>query len=145
MQIKEIKTREEVVKTLAVLTQIYDNLNHQTYADNTLRMMENGYRMAAVFEDENNLPNHKCIGVCGFRIIDKILHGRVLEIEDFMIDRQRRGIGVGKILIRFIEWQATTSGCHNIIGSLETKRLESQKIFTREKFLLDGFSFKKTC
>jgi len=65
------------------------------------------------------------------------------QIEDFMIDRAKRNIGVGKILIRWVEWQAAIFSCHSIIGNLETKRLESQRIFSREKFVIDGFSFKK--
>jgi hypothetical protein len=62
-----------------------------------------------------------------------------------MIDRQKRGIGVGKMLIRWVEWQDVSSNSQNIIGNLETKRLESQKIFAREKFILDGFFFRKKC
>ena len=113
MQIKEIQTREEIAETYLVLRQIYENLNQETYVEDVLNQMQRGYKM------------------------------RVIEVEDFMIDRAKRGLGVGKMLIRFLEWQATTFGCKNIIGSLETKRQESQKIFSREKFLLDGLFFKK--
>ncbi len=141
MQIKEIQTREEIAETYLVLRQIYENLNQETYVEDVLNQMQRGYKMAAVFEDSG----HPCIGIIGIRIIRKLQHGKVIEVEDFMIDRAKRGLGVGKMLIRWIEWQATTFGCKNIIGSLETKRQESQKIFSREKFLLDGLFFKKPC
>ncbi len=139
MQIKEIQTREEIATTYEVLRQIYENLNETTYVDDVLNQMQRGYKMAAVFEDHG-----PCIGIIGIRIIRKLQYGKAIEVEDFMIDRARRGLGVGKMLIRWIEWQATTFGCKTIIGSLETKRQESQKIFSREKFLLDGLFFKKT-
>jgi GNAT superfamily N-acetyltransferase len=100
--------------------------------------------MAGVFEDPN-VDNGKCIGIIGLRIVRKLHYGKSIEIEDFMIDRKKRGIGVGKMLIRWAEWQAATYQCDNIIGNLETKRLESQKIFSREKFILDGLFFRKTC
>jgi len=144
MQIKEIQTSEDISATMPVLQQIYENIARADYLDRILSMMESGYKMAAVFED-NMIENGRCIGVVGIRIVEKIQHGRVIEIEDFMIDRQKRGIGVGKMLIRWVEWQAVTFKCRNIIGSLETKRQESQKIFSREKFILDGFSFRKIC
>lgn len=106
-------------------------------------MMQRGYKMAGVFyEDESGL---NCIGVVGIRIVRKLHYGKVVEIEDFMIDRAKRGIGVGKMLMRWVEWEAANFGCQNIIGDLETKRLESQKIFSREKFSLDGFFFTKSC
>ncbi|MBU6141428.1 MAG: GNAT family N-acetyltransferase [Proteobacteria bacterium] len=139
MQIKEVQTREEIAATFLVLRQIYENLNEATYVDDVLNQMQRGYKMAAVFEDFG-----PCIGVIGIRIVRKLQHGKVIEVEDFMIDRARRGVGVGKMLIRFLEWQATIFNCKTIIGSLETKRQESQKIFSREKFLLDGLFFKKT-
>jgi GNAT superfamily N-acetyltransferase len=99
--------------------------------------------MAGVFD--NKSIENKCIGVIGIRIIRKLHHGKAVEIEDFMIDRKKRGIGVGKMLMRWAEWQAANFGCQNIIGTLETRRLESQRIFSREKFVLDGFFFKKSC
>jgi GNAT superfamily N-acetyltransferase len=139
MQIKEVQTREEILETFNVLSQIYDDLNKETYIDDILNMMQRGYKMAAVSEE------NCCIGVIGVRIVRKLHYGKALEIEDFMIDRKKRGIGVGKMLIRWAEWQATIFGCQNIIGNLETKRLESQKIYSREKFILDGFFFRKKC
>lgn len=144
MQIKEIQTREEILKTINVLSQIYDNLNQETYIDDILNMMQRGYKMAAVFEDPQ-IDNGRCIGVVGIRSIRKLQHGKSIEIEDFMIDRSKRNVGVGKILMRWVEWQAATFDCQNIIGTLATKRLESQKIFSREKFLLNSFVFKKDC
>jgi len=143
MQIKEIQTREDIASTYKVLRQIYDDLIENTYVDDILNMMQRGYKMAAVFED-NAIENGRCIGVIGIRIIRKLRFAKAIEIEDFMIDRAKRGIGVGKMLIRWIEWQAAIFGCQNIVGSLETKRQESQKIFSRERFLIDGLFFKKT-
>lgn len=144
MQIKEIQAREEIFETYSVLRQIYDELKEETYIEDVLNMMQRGYKMAAVFEDPNN-ENSRCIGVIGIRTIRKLHYGKALEIEDFMIDRKKRGIGVGKMLLRWVDWQAANFGCTKIIGNLETKRQESQKIFSREKFLLDGFFFKKNC
>ena len=130
MQIKEIQTREEIAKSYDVLIQIYDSLQHETYITDILQMMKNGYKMAGVFEEDDN---EACIGIIGIRVIHKIRYGKSIEIEDFMIDRQRRGIGVGKMLMRWAEWQSATFGCKNIIGILESKRLPSQKIYSREK------------
>lgn len=144
MQIKEIQSREEISETLSILTQIYENLNSETYVDDVLNMMQRGYKMAAVFED-SNIENGRCIGVVGVRIIRKLQYGKTIEIEDFMIDRKKRGIGVGKMLIRWVEWQAANFGCEAILGSLLTKRKESQAIFMREKFVLEGFWFAKSC
>jgi len=137
MQIKEILTRTEIASTQGVLKQIYENLEEENFVENIQEMMLQGYKMAGVFE------NKTCIGVVGIRIIHKLQFGKIIEIEDFMIDRAKRGIGVGKMLLRWVDWQAMQFNCNSIIGSLLTKRQESQKIFAREKFILEGFLFKK--
>lgn len=138
MQLKEISTKEEIAKTFAVLKQLYKNLEETKYVDEILKMFEKNYKMAAVFEE-----NQECIGVIGIRISTKISLKETLEIEDFMIHRQKRGIGVGKMLLKWADWQALSFNCKNIIANLQTKRKESQTIFSREKFLIDGFSMKK--
>ncbi len=138
MQIKEVKTADEILSTFDVLVQIYENLDKQNFLANIQSIMAHGYKMAAVYEEGGS-----CIGVVGTRIVHKLHHGKVLEIEDFMIDRKKRGIGVGKMLIRWVEWQSLNQNCNNITGNLETKRLESQRIFSREGFILDGFFFRK--
>jgi GNAT superfamily N-acetyltransferase len=144
MQIKELQTREEISESFNVLNQTYLELNQETYVEDILNMMQRGYKMAGVFQDAE-VENGRCVGVVGIRVIRKLHYGKSIEIEDFMIDRQKRGVGVGKMLMRWVDWQAATFGCSNIIGNLETKRLESQKIFAREKFVLDGLFFKKEC
>jgi GNAT superfamily N-acetyltransferase len=142
MQIKEVQSREEIMETFNILAQIYDELNKETYVDDIVNMMQRGYKMAAVYEDKE-IENGRCIGVIGVRVMRKLHHGKTIEIEDFMIDRKKRGIGVGKMLIKWAEFQAAFFQCNSIAGNLETKRLESQRIFAREGFILDGFFFKK--
>ena len=139
MQLKEIQTKEDIAKTFMVLLQIYEDLDAETYVENMLDMMQNGYKIAAVFEEEIR------VGVVGIDILKKLNLGKIIEIEDFMIHRQRRGIGVGKMLLKWVEWQAMNFNCQYIIANLQTKRKESQKIFAREKFILDGFHFTKKC
>lgn len=140
MQIKEIQTREEIAQSYDILVQIYENLNHETYIEDILNMMQRGYKMAGVFEDEEY---KKCVGVVGVRVVRKLHYGKSVEIEDFMIDRKKRGIGIGKMLMRWVEWQSAIFGCDNIIGALGSQRAESQKIYSREKFEIQGYFFSK--
>ena len=148
MQIKELHSREEIQDSFAVLSQIYQDLDESKYVDIILNMMQRGYKMAAVFEGssaDNDNKSGECIGVVGIRISRRLEYNKVLEIEDFMICRKKRGIGVGKMLIRWVEWQALTFQCNKIICNLDSKRLESHKILSREKFILEGFHFRKVC
>ena len=142
MQIKELNNKTEIDKTFKVMSQIYNDLEEKSYTEDVLIMIQNGYKMAAIFEDKE-VDKGQCIGVVGVKVARKMQYKRVLEIEDFMICRQKRGIGVGKMLIRWVEWQAMNFNCDKIICSLGTERIESHKILSRENFLMDGFKFSK--
>ncbi len=142
MQVKELNKKDEIDQTFAVMSQIYDDLDQDSYTENVLIMMQNGYKMAAIFED-NDVNNGECIGVTGIRISKRMQYKRILEIEDFMTSREKRGIGAGKMLIRWVEWQAMNFDCSRINCYLESKRIESHKILSRENFLMDGFKFYK--
>ena len=142
MQIKELNNKTEIDKTFKVMSQIYNDLEEKSYTEEVLIMIQNGYKMAAIFEDKD-VDEGQCIGVVGVKVARKMQYKRVLEVEDFMICRQKRGIGVGKILIRWVEWQAMNFNCDKIICSLGTERIESHKILSRENFLMDGFKFSK--
>ncbi len=139
MRIKEIKTHKEISQTFPTMSQLYENLDDKTYLDDVSKLMQQDYLMAGVFESDEK----KCIGVVGIKITKNLQHGKAMEIQDFMIAEDQRGIGVGKMLMHWVEGQAANFDCKIISGNLETKRLESQKIFSREGFILDGFSFRK--
>ena len=140
MQIKEIKTHKEVLQASYFLTHFYDKLEEKHCTSRLLKMIENGYKIVAAFENQSLY----IIGLCGFRITEKLQHGKTLEIEDFAIESKKSANSIEKALFQFIAEQAATFGCKNIISNLATNRIESQKIFTGEKFILDGFLFRKT-
>ena len=60
-----------------------------------------------------------------------------------MIDRKKRGIGVGKLLIRWAEFEAAKNKCTTLYGYIGSQRAESQAIYIREGFLVSGFYFEK--
>jgi len=143
MRIKEISTREEIGKTLAVFLQTREEISQEDYVEKIFKMMERGYRMAAIFEEDIRIG--QCFGFIGVCVIYKLQYGKVLEIEDFMIDREKFCSGAEEILLRWAIEKAASLECVNIIGDLETKQKELQKIFSQEKFILDGFVFRKSC
>ncbi len=47
------------------------------------------------------------------------------------------------MLLRWAEWQAAVFKCQNITSVLESKREESQRIFSREGLNIQGVLFGK--
>lgn len=137
MQIKELSSDIEIKDSFNIMTQIYQDLSEEKYISNLKIAMENGYKMAAVYKEG------KIIAVIGINVIDDIRHGKAIRIEDFMICRSNRGIGAGKMLLKWVDWQYLKFEAEIIISNIDSDRKESHKIFLREGFEIDGISFKK--
>jgi hypothetical protein len=137
MQIKELENHNEIQESFQIMNQIYQDLTIDNYVSNVTNAINDGYKMAAVYKQSN------IIAVVGIDIRNDVKYGRVVKIEDFMICRSNRGIGAGKMLLKWVDWQVLKSKATKIISNLSSERKESHKIFLREGFVIDGINFIK--
>jgi hypothetical protein len=138
MQIKEIQTRKEILLSLELLNKVYEELPADYKAENIFSLIQEDYKMAVVFENEI------CVGFIAIRLTKKLFYGKIIEIEDFVIDNQKPTAEIGATMLDWVEQQAKIFSCQNIMANFATKKLQSQKIFAQEKFILDGFLFRKS-
>lgn len=138
MQIKELATESEIKDSFKIMSQIYQDLKENDYVANVINAIANGYKLSSVYNDDN-----KIIAVIGITVSDNMKYGKVIRIEDFMICRQNRGIGAGKMLLKWVDWQALKFKSNSIISSLGSERKESHRIFLREGFMIEGINFIK--
>ncbi len=137
MQIKELATDIEIKDSFKIMSQIYQDLDEKTYIINVSNAIINGYKMTAVYKEG------KIVAVIGIIVCDNIKYGKIVRIEDFMICRSNRGIGAGKMLLKWVDWQALEFKTDIIMSNLSSERKESHKIFMREGFVIDGINFLK--
>lgn len=67
-----------------------------------------------VIEDPRD---NKIIATASLLIEQKFIHkcGRVGHIEDVVVDKSARGLGLGKIMIKYLTMEAKNSGCYKVI------------------------------
>ncbi|MDA7705198.1 hypothetical protein N8772_01810 [Rickettsiales bacterium] len=137
MQIKELSSNIDIKDSFKIMTQIYQELKEEDYISNITKAIDSGYKMSAVYKDT------EIIAVIGINVVDDMRYGRSIRIEDFMICRSNRGIGAGKMLLKWVDWQLLKYKAETILSNLGSERKESHKIFLREGFIIDGIFFKK--
>ncbi len=140
MQLKEILFKEEIEQTFVIMSQLHVKLEKEHYCQEILNMFHEGYKMAAIFDEQEI-----CIALIALRVIRRIGLEKTIEIEDFMIDHAKRNLGAGEKLLEWVDGQAKNFGCKNIIVDIKTYRKESQAIFARQKYIIDGLCMKKSC
>ena len=137
MQIKELATDTEIKDSFKIMSQIYQDLGEYDYVTHVLNAITDGYKLAAVYK------NKEIIAVVGITVGDNMQYGKVVRVEDFMICRKNRGIGAGKMLLKWVDWQALKFKTDIILSNLGSERKESHKIFLREGFFIEGIIFCK--
>jgi hypothetical protein len=137
MKIEELKDQQQFKIAAAFLAKIQQNSYEEFYAKNIVKMVNDNYKLAAVFGEG------EIVGLVGVRPVNKLLHGLVLEIEDFEINSQEEKERVEKLMIEWVLKQASDFNCGSITCNLSTTKLEAHKFFSTEKFILEGFFFKK--
>lgn len=83
------------------------------------------------------------VGVCGAWVATKIWCGRYLEIDNIVVDPERRSGGAGTALIRHFEALARELDCKIIVLDSYTSNHASHRLYHRLGFEIWGFHFVK--
>ena len=96
-EVKELKSKEEILKYLSVLKFLYPELTYEKYSEMLDDMLNANYGQLAAFE------GHKCIAISGFWCGTKLWCGKYIELDNVVVDPDYRSKGIGKLMSDFLE------------------------------------------
>jgi GNAT superfamily N-acetyltransferase len=143
MQVENITTKifdknSEMMLAFPLIKQMYPKLDIVAYKENINEMTEGGnYKMLAVFMDEN------LVGITGFWMLRRFYCGRYIQIGNMVVDANKRGAGIGRVILQKIEEIARENNCHKIILDSYTENKKSHSLYFREGFFVEGLHFMK--
>lgn len=135
MELKELKTKEEMLACLPILQTLYPTLTLDKYAEELDFMLQHNYGQVAVF-----LENH-CIGLSGYWFGNKLWCGKYLEIDNIVIDPKHRSLGAGKAIVDFLKDKAISLDCNMVALDSYTSNFKAHKFFYNQGFEPKGFHF----
>ena len=92
MEIRALKTKQEMLTNYELLLEVYPNLKMEEYDRELDDMIPHNYGQVAVFID------NECVGLTGFWIGTKLWCGKYLELDNVVISSKKRSKGIGKVL-----------------------------------------------
>ena len=125
---------------LARAESVHRQLRPQLPADYAGRMGEvfaKGAQMALVVDDDAVL----CVAL--WRVIENTADGRRLYVDDLVSDESRRSQGAGKMMLDWLEIQASAQGCTALTLDSGVQRQRAHHFYFREGMHIASFSFKK--
>ena len=137
MLVRELVDKEEMLKYLPVLNELYPSLTAEEYSRELDEMIPCRYGQVAAFEDD------ACVAICGFWIGNKLWIGKYLELDNIVVRASHRSQGVGKLMFDFLERKAVEQQCKMLSLDSYTSNFKAHKFFYNEGYAPKGFHFVK--
>ena len=133
--VRELIDKEEMLKNLSVLQDLYPSLTLSEYSSELDLMLPHNYGQVGVFEGDI------CLGLSGFWIGTKLWCGKYLELDNIVVSKTQRSQGIGKLLFDFLHKKALENNCTMLSLDSYTTNFNAHKFFYKEGFAPKGFHF----
>lgn len=136
--IKNLDSLEAMMGAFPLIAQIYPKMDSKTYRAHISEMMAtSNFKMVGAFYKE------QLVGVSGYWVLRMLYCGRYLQVSNFVVDENSRGLGVGRIILCHLEQLARKLDCQKFVLDSYTENKKSHPLYFREGFYVRGFHFMK--
>ncbi len=137
--ILELTTTVQWKEAFPIMNQLRSDLVEKTYLDLLSKMKEDGYRLFALFADDN------IVALAGLSLRVNFYSKRHVFIYDLVTDASHSSLGYGERLLNYIHNWAKENGAEYVALESGIQRIDAHR-FYEDKFNYDKwcFSFRKT-
>lgn len=133
--IKRAASDDDILACHAVLAELRPHLGIKELVPAVRRMEKEGYRLASL------VVAGEVQAVVGYRIIEMLRTGRMLEIDDLVTAAKARSKGYGKVLHDWVMQEARGNGCSVVELDSAVHRADAHRFYFRERMHVLGFHF----
>ena len=134
--IREITTDEDVRRSFQVMRQLRPHLEEDEYVRRVREQRALGYRIAVVEEDG------EVRAAAGFRILDMLVQGRHLYVDDLVTDETRRSKGHGGLLFDWLMDEARRNECATLELDSGVQRLRAHAFYFAKRMHISAYHFR---
>ena len=108
--IKELNTKAEMLQAYEIVKQRYQQMSAENFEAQISEMISmNDFKMIGAFLGD------KIVGVTGYWVLRMLYCGRYIQLSSFIVDEEKRGLGIGKKLLKEIEKIGKKLNCEKVI------------------------------
>jgi GNAT superfamily N-acetyltransferase len=135
--IERVETDEQIAATFDVMRQLRPHLEREAYVPLIRALMaSDGFRLAALIDEE------AVCAVAGYRIMTMLYCGRLLYLDDFVVDERVRSRGYGRRLLDWLKEEGRREGCAELQLISRVVREQAHRFYFREGFGIECFHFR---
>lgn len=137
MEVRELKTLEEMLPHLPVIRELYPELDLENYRRMLETMIPCNYAQVGVF------VNDRCVAISGYWLGTKLWCGPYLELDNVIVCAEARGTGAGKLIQHYLEEKATALNCNIMALDAYTNNFKAHRFYYNQGYAPKGFHFVK--
>lgn len=136
IQVREIDADADVRRSFPVMRQLRPHLTEDEYVARVHSQRAGGYRLAIVDEDG------EVRAAAGFRILEMLVQGRHLYVDDLVTDETRRSLGHGGLLFDWLMDEARRAGCATLELDSGVQRLRAHAFYFAKRMHISSYHFR---
>jgi GNAT superfamily N-acetyltransferase len=135
MTIEEVTTDARVAASFAVMRQLRPHLAEDEFVGRVRRQQASGYRLVAL-EEAGEVR-----AVAGFRVLEQLVRGRVLYVDDLVTDEDARSRGYGDALFDWLLAHARADHCEALELDSGVQRHGAHRFYLRKRMDITAYHF----
>jgi ribosomal protein S18 acetylase RimI-like enzyme len=137
ISIAHAETDEDIEATFSVMHQLRPDLQKVSYLARIRALMRSdGLRIVVLRKDD------AIVGVATYRLLDMLYCGRILIIDDLVVDENARSHGYGNLLLRQMKAEGMKHDCREVQLISRVTREAAHRFYFREGFGMECFHFR---
>jgi ribosomal protein S18 acetylase RimI-like enzyme len=137
MEIREVDEEKDLSACFALMRQLRPHLQSETEFVERWRRQRTaaGYRLIGLWQED------RLMALAGFRVLENLVHGRHLYVDDLVTDEGARSCGHGGQLIRYLQEEAARLECAKLLLDTPMSNALGHRFYFRQGFLATSLRF----
>ncbi len=135
MQIKLAQSEKEIEDCFPIMVQLRPQLSKEEFVSRAKRQRQQGYQLVFIKDKD------KIVSVAGFRILENLVSGKFLCIDDFVTDEQMRSQGFGDALIDWLVAFAKREKCTSLQLDSGVERMTAHRFYFKKRMGIYAYHF----
>lgn len=131
------RNRKDIERCWEVIEALRPHLTRDTFADQVLEQMQDGYRL--IYIEENGIP----VAFSGFRNIQHLYSGKIIYIDDLSTLPSARGKGYASALLDHIHRLARDTGRVAVHLDSGYQRRDAHRLYLNKGYVLASHHFER--
>lgn len=134
--IRIAQSDEEIVRCFPVMRQLRPHLVDDEFVSTVRRQQRGGYHLVYLEKDG------QICGVAGMRVLDNLVSGRILYVDDLVTDADARSKGHGKTLFAWLVGRAKEERCRFLELDSGVQRYDAHRFYLENRMFISSHHFR---